>query len=1109
MGDDALVRGLLEEALNSGRSPEDVCAACPEHLEEVRGRWLRIRNLADDLERAFPSSGPPREWPGKSAGRSGGPQALPNIPGYEVEAVIGRGGMGVVYKARHLKLRRTVAVKMLIAGDHASSKELTGLLREAQALAGLGHPHIVEVFDAGELDGLPYFTMEFVEGGSLAEKLRGVPLPPSEAAALVESLAQAVQVAHDKGIVHRDLKPGNVLLESDGTPKISDFGLARRLDGNTHHTLGAARVGTPSYMGPEQALGTSGAFHPLVDVYSLGAILYETLAGRPPFRSDSPAETQRQVISEEPVPPSRINRKVPRDLETICLKCLQKSPSARYASADKLAQDLRRYLNGEPISARRTAAAVRAFKWTRRHPAMTTGFGFGLLVIVASVVGLAWYLAAASSSRRAIESDLDEVERAHRGSDWATAKSALDRASVHLGAGGPNDLRLRLDGAKRDADTVRRLESLRMARAFGSGTPQAYVQSDNDYAALYRDAGIGTDSDSPTEVVRSIRGSGISGALIAGMYDWMVCVRTLSRRDWVLATLLIADSDQGGWRDRSRDPALWKNPEEMKKLIAQARFQGESLEFSLWFAQLVKELGHDTVPLLRDIQVAHSNDFWANYVLADTLQHRGQYLEALRFIQAAVAVRPGAAVIHNDLGNCLGALNRADESIRELQEAVRLDPASPAYRANLALAYEAAGRYSEAAEHNELGVRQWPNDVLLRVNYGEVLAHLDRNNEALEQYTKAGVLNPRVGIVREAIMAGLIRLGKGSDAIGIFQSWIKSSGSTYWEWDGFAEVCACVEATDEYDGVRRSLLDKFGSDTDPLICEELGRACLLAPIPESQWEVANAVIDRILDRERLRPTWRGPYVKLSKALSEYRGGHPDAALGLIDPEISKVLQPMPQLVTALALSDLHRHSDALSALGRAAMMFDWRLSAATKRETWMCHVLRREAESKILSNVDTFTRDSYWPNTPDERLALVAMSEERGMHLATARLFAEVLASDPALARDSECQCRFRAACAAAMCGSGRSKDAHQLTPEEQAHWREQSLQWLRAELRHLRESGFNADSRKKIAKWRADPDLSGVRDPTILVNLSEDERRAFVAFWADVNGVLAATATN
>ena len=302
---------------------------------------------------------------------------LPQIPGHEVQEVLGRGGMGVVYKARHVRLNRSVALKMLLTGAHASPESRERFLREAEAVAGLRHPNIVQVHDMGDQDGQPYFTMEFVEGGNLAQKLAGTPQPPRQAAALLATLAEAVQAAHQSGIVHRDLKPSNVLLTADGTPKISDFGLARRMEGEAGLTWTGTAVGTPSYMAPEQAEAKPLTWGPAVDIYALGAILYELLTGRPPFRAETAAETLRQVISQDPVPPSRLNAKVPRDLETICLKCLEKDPHRRYASAAALAEDLHRFQRNEPIVARPVGSLERALRWTRRNPTGGSAGGDG------------------------------------------------------------------------------------------------------------------------------------------------------------------------------------------------------------------------------------------------------------------------------------------------------------------------------------------------------------------------------------------------------------------------------------------------------------------------------------------------------------------------------------------------------------------------------------------------------------------------------------------------------------------------------------------------------------------------------------------------------------
>ena len=306
------------------------------------------------------------------------------VPGYEIESVLGRGGMGVVYKARHLTLKRIVALKMVLAGGHAGPHQLARFRIEAEAVARLQHPNIVQIHEVGVADGHAYCALEFVEGGTLAGKLAGKPMPAGEAAKLVEMLARAMQLAHSRNVVHRDLKPANILLTADGTPKITDFGLARQMDSDSGETQAGAVMGTPSYMAPEQASGNAHAAGPAADVYALGAILYDCLAGQPPFKGKTVIETLDQVRTQDPAPPSRYQASIPLDLDTICLKCLRKEPEKRYASAAELADELVRYQQGEPILARPVGRFERALKWVKRNPVMAAAVAavFMLMLLV-------------------------------------------------------------------------------------------------------------------------------------------------------------------------------------------------------------------------------------------------------------------------------------------------------------------------------------------------------------------------------------------------------------------------------------------------------------------------------------------------------------------------------------------------------------------------------------------------------------------------------------------------------------------------------------------------------------------------------------------------------
>jgi hypothetical protein len=302
------------------------------------------------------------------------------VPGYQLLGELGRGGMGVVYKAVQLRLNRTVALKMILAGSHAGAAELARFRTEGEAIARLQHPNIVQVYEVGQHEGKPFFSLEFCGGGTLERKFAGQALPPREAAALVEALAGAVQHAHEHHIVHRDLKPANVLLTEDGTPKITDFGLAKLVDAAGSQTCTGAVMGTPSYMAPEQADGKGRPVGPAADVYALGVILYELLTGQPPFRAPTALDVLFQIVAEEPPPPRELRPEIGRDLEAVCLKCLEKEPARRYASARELADDLRRFRDGEPVQARPLGPAGRLARWAQQRPALAgTLCALGLL----------------------------------------------------------------------------------------------------------------------------------------------------------------------------------------------------------------------------------------------------------------------------------------------------------------------------------------------------------------------------------------------------------------------------------------------------------------------------------------------------------------------------------------------------------------------------------------------------------------------------------------------------------------------------------------------------------------------------------------------------------
>jgi serine/threonine-protein kinase len=1061
MSDECRIQQLIEEALESGRAPEDVCADFPELLGRVLKGMRQCQAVEAQIDAIFP-----RSSEGMAARRRrliATDASLPQIPGYQVEAVLGRGGVGVVYRAKHLKLNRYVALKMLLSGAYADPHELARFTREAEAVASLRHAHIVQIYDVGEFDGKPYFTMEIMEGGSVAQKLAGTPQPAVQAASLLVTLATAAHVAHVGGIVHRDLKPSNILLTADGVPKICDFGLARRITGDSTMTENAARVGTPSYMAPEQATGKLSAIGAPTDVYGLGAILYELLTGRPPFRAETASETERQLISKEPVPPSRLNAKVPRDLETICLKCLRKEPERRYASAATLSEDLRRFLDGRPIQARPIGWGGRMWRWARREPAAAALIA-SVVALVALAVGGGFRVQRQQAEARvslarqeqAVEAALTRAEELTTLRHWAEAERALNGAPDLPETSARADLRDRLRVARADADIVVRLEEVRLR--LSEGTPvrsRSSTIADRLYAEAFASYGITLERPA-AEVAAVIEVSQVSDILRVFLHDWLYWVPP-ENYERLRDVINLADRDP--WRRAFRDARTANDIRLLEELAhaPEAVEQPPAFLSGLGGSLLADGQPEVARALLRAAQQKYPGDFYINYLLGHALeQDRPQ--EAVGYFRAALAVRPTSDQAKALLSGVMNYLGDSDAAIDALRQAVAQNPS-------------------------------------------------------------------RTGIT--VLVKALAPKERLEEARAIWEKMLASNPPDHDLWYGYSQLCLMLRNNEEYRRTREAMLRRFGASDNWIIAERTGLACLLLPDAAEELHSAAAMADRAVALAWKSSEPDNAYVQFAKGLSDYRQGRPDQAMPLLRSAVQKIpSRPGPRLVLAMAEFRSGSPEEARKTLAAAVATYDWKQLPDDFPSVWTSHILRREAEAMILPNLQAFLDGKHRPQDADERLALLAMCQVNGLYGACAQLYVDAFGADPAFAPASTADClrraamekerhdrinvlktapRYLAARCAALAGCGLGDDGPKLTDAERAKWRRQAREWLRADLAvwaQTLESDSQASrglAKEMLTLWLAEPDVARLREPGPLVNVPADERQEWTSLWGDV----------
>jgi serine/threonine-protein kinase len=1110
MSNDARILELVQEALDSHLTPEQVCANDPDLLQDVKTYLTECQSVDVMIEGMFPSN----SESSPSHVRLTSDTPFPKIPGYQVLEVLGRGGIGVIYRVRHLKLQRDSALKMLLSGEFASQTELARFMREAQAVAALKHPNIVQVYYAGELDGRPFFTMELVEGGSLARKTNGKPQDVHQSAILVATLARAIQFAHDAGIIHRDLKPGNILLTTDGVPKISDFGLASRSAQESSLTVNGARLGTPSYMAPEQATGAHGEVKAAVDIYALGAILYEMLTGVPPFHGATAVETQRKVVSDEPQRPSRLNSKVPRDLETICLKCLNKSPGDRYESAAALADDLDRFLQLQPIRARHTGILGRAGKWVRRRPAVAVAIAVSVLLFLVAGAGAWWFESQRAHLVLAVDNDLNETRAFERAGRWTNAEAALHRAEARLDVRSAQDLRQHVNEARSDLQLAARLDAIHLSRTTAGGLTYYWKQADADYEKIFAEA-IHIPMSTPVDqAAKQVKESTARDALVAALDDWATCAADSQRRSWILNVARESDPDPE-WRDRIRDPEKWNDKTrlgELDELARAAPVSSSSMPVLMATGEYLNQAGRDSSALLRRVQREHPAEFWPNLILGEALIIRAP-AEAANYFRAALAARPEAAAGYDAVGDTLVAKQDFEDALDYYSQALALDPKYARAKTNLARALVGLGRFDEAIEACNQSLRLDPNYVWAHFNLALALKGLGHPQEALDHLAITYGLLPDSTFVQETYRTTLIQSGHADDARAIWEKTLSAGPASFDSWTGYPELCLFAGNEKAYRQARQSMLEQFSSSKDARIEQQLARACLLLPASKDDADVlqqATVLADRALKATSSK-SWTHPYYAFVAGLAEYRNGHLDQAIAMMSDEVSSVLGPCPKLVEAMALKDKGNDEASLQALADAAVKFDWRLAHADSRDLWIYHILRREAEAKILQNLPSLVDGSQQPQDNYQRLAAIPACQFQNRPGRCVQFFTEAFANEPDLIDKRRINPGFTAACAAcALALRDNGEDRPGGAAFDRAELQKLAYGWLNDQLtiEMHRERPSDSPARPWLAReltlWKQDPGLAGIRNPIALQSTTPEIRNECATFWQSLDTAIA-----
>jgi serine/threonine-protein kinase len=958
------------------------------------------------------------------------------------------------------------------------------------------------------------------------------------AAELIAEAAEALEHAHALGVVHRDVKPANLLLDGQGKLWVTDFGLAR-LGTDAGVTLTGDLLGTLRYMSPEQAMARHGLVDHRTDVYALGATLYELLTLQPAVDGRDREEILRHIMFEEPRPPRRLDRGVPVELETIVLKALEKNPAERYATAQELAADLRRWLEDRPIRARRPSWWQTAARWARRHRPLVGAVTAVVLLAVLLVGGNGlWWLQQRAVAEGQARIALDEAKQRLEQEQWPEMLTAVRRAEGAIaGVGAAPDLRREIDELGKDAQMALKLQEARLRHA-------EYKEGDWDregavaaYAEAFRWYGLDLDRLDPREATERIRACSIRLPLAAALDHWAYLPGTVRDQTWRQLVMMARAADPDPWRLRLRDALEAGNRRVLEELVRSARADQLTPMTAVHLASfsLGTAAAEPALLLLQQVRQQHPGDFWANHDLGAFLGglRPPRSDEALCYLTAAVALRPQSPGARINLGRALGDKGRLDEAIAEYREALRLEPdlaiahyslghvlhnkgqldeAIAAYRAaihlkkdytwahnNLGLALKEKGQLDEAIAAFRAAIHLKKDDALAHNNLGLVLQEKGQLDEAIAAFRAALRLEPDLAIAHNNLACALNVKGQLDEAIAALREAVRLRPE-------FAEA---------HSNLGQFLRKKGHLEEAIAECREALR--LKPDFAKAHHNLGNALLEKgqrdeaiAAHREalRLKPDYASAHLNLGNALLEK--GQRDEAIAAYR-EALRLKPDFPEAHHNLgrALQEKGQFADALAALRRAE-----ELGRKTPgwRSTLDASIKECERLVELDARLPALFKGEAKPADTVERLTLagICQTDAKQLFAASARWYAEAFAAEPRLAGAQPSEYRYNAACAAALAGCGQGKDAAGLDAKERARLRLWALDWLKRELQAWQRALEQAPDQagpaagKQLQHWLQDPDFSGLRDAQALARLPVAERQKWQQLWADIAATLA-----